>query len=116
MSTTFYSTDKSDTQLGTSFCENGGQTLQLELTPTEFKTWLNEQVIDEYKHLIGTVGDLVGTFKGKVVFDTATRRNRFARYIEEHRFFDDSEAMQNTAKRFRKLAKSAVRDAMHFVS
>ena len=115
MSTAFYSTDKSDTQLGTSFRENGNQTLQLELTPTEFKTWLNEQVIDEYEHLVGTLGDLVETFKGKVVFDTAARRNGFARHLEEHRFFDDSEAMQNTAKRFRDWAKVAARDAIHVV-
>jgi len=113
MSTSFFSAD--DYMLMTRFASSTGPAIQMELTPSEFLKWADQEIFDEGENSWGKLNDFVNEFKGEIIFDTAARRNKMARDLEAHRFFDAQPAMQNLAKRFREYAACAARDGLQLV-
>lgn len=95
--------------------------LQLELTPTEFKSYKD---LDVYKGIalepLGTLQDLIDETDMPVQFDTAARRNHKARGMEAmaDKLGGDSEArdfVYANAQLLRDLGKAAARDSLSVV-
>lgn len=98
-------------QFAVRFATKGGAQVQMFVTPTEFEAFRGQRVVSEMGEDVGTAEEFVAQWEGRMAWDTAARRNEFARQMENHRF----EECRQAAPAIRASARAAAKDAMGVV-